>query len=147
MKTIKKIIMSVVLVVLALALSGCTKKETLVCTKDQDEAGVAINSKMEAIFEGNEVTNINLNVTAEVNSALSTYVPNMKNLIESQYEKYKKDGTMVNVTSKDNTIKADLTFDLKKMSSKDKKELDLIDTKGTKKATQRELEKEGYTCK
>lgn len=147
MKVMKKIVMPIMLVVLALVLSGCGKKETLTCTMTQDESGMVMNSKMEAIFEGNEVTKMDLNITAEVDESLSAYVPTMKEAIETQYAKYKKDGVTVNVSNKDNTINADLSFNLKKMSEEDKKALDLIDTKGTKAATKKELEKQGYTCK
>lgn len=147
MKAMKKIIMPIALVGLALVLSGCGKTETLTCTMSQDESGMAMNSKIEAVFEGNEVTKLNLNIDAKVDESLSSYVPTMKSVIESQYEKYKKEGATVKVTSKDNTIKADLSFDLKKMSDEDKEELDLIDTKGTKEASKKDLEKEGYTCK
>lgn len=147
MKNAKKIIMPAILVAVALVLSGCGKTETLTCTMSQDESGMVMNSKMEAIFEGNEVTKIDLNIDAKIDESLSAYVTTMEDVIEAQYEKYKKEGTTVNVSSKDNVIKADLSFDLKNMSDKDKEELDLIDTKGTKEATKKELEKEGYTCK
>lgn len=147
MKKAKKIIMPAVLAAVALVLSGCGKTETLTCTMSQDESGMVMNSKIEAVFEGNEVTKIDLNIDATIDESLSAYITTMEDVIESQYEKYKKEGATVNVSSKDNVIKADLSFDLKKMSDEDKEELDLIDTKGTKEATKKELEKEGYTCK
>ncbi len=67
----------------------------------QDESGMVMNSKIKALFEGNEVTKMDLNITAKVDESLSAYVSTMKDVIEFQYEKYKKDGVTVSVSNKD----------------------------------------------
>lgn len=131
------------MIVIAFMLTGCGK-QTLTCTTSQKQTGMTMNTKITALFENNEVTKMNLDVNIDVDNIYSDYAAAMKDMIDKQYDEYRKDGVTVNVTGEKNRVNASVVFDLKKMSDKDKKELDVY---GTKKATAKELEKQGYTCK
>lgn len=142
----RKILMPLVTIVLAFLLTGCGK-ETLTCTSTQDQTGMTMNTEIVALFNNNEVTNMDLNIDVDVDDSYAEYVDTMRDSIDKEYDKYRKDGVTVNVTSEGKKINAKLVFDLQKMSDKDKKELDVVDVYGTKAATAKELEKQGYTCK
>ncbi len=147
MKNIKKTIMRIGLIMLVVVLSGCTRKQTLTCTMDKNQSGIDMVTKIETIFKDDEIVNLNLYVDAKLDESLSNYVTIFESMLKSRYEKYKKEGTVVDVTKNGNTVKANLSFDLNKMKKEDKKQLDIIDTKSNKDSTQKQLEKQGYTCK
>ncbi len=147
MKNAKKIIMSIVLILLVVVLSGCTRNQTLTCEMNKNQSGINMNTKVETIFKNDHVVKLNLYIDAKLDESLSSYATTFESVLKNEYEKYKKEGTVVDVSTSGNTVKANLSFDLNKMSEKDKKELDIINTKGTKNATKTEFEKEGYTCK
>lgn len=142
----KKIIMLLFVVVLTYMLTGCGK-ETLTCTSTQKQTGMTMNTEVVALFNNNEVTNMDLNIVFDVDDSYEDYIETIRESIDSQYDKYRKKGVTVNVTVEDKKINAKLVFDLKKMSNADKKDLDIVDVYGTKPATAKDLEKQGYTCK
>lgn len=142
----KKVIMPVLAVALVFMLTGCGK-ETLTCTSTQEQSGMKMNTEIVALFDNNEVTNMDLKVVAELDDTYANYIETVRSSIDSQYDKYRKDGVTVSVTAEDKTITASLVFDLRKMSTADKKALDVVDVYGTKSATAKALEQQGYTCK
>ena len=142
----KKALMGLAAVALTFILTGCGT-ETLTCTMSQSETGMKMDQKAVITFEDNEVTNINMNVDVNVDETYSSYVDFMKSMLEEQFKSYSDNGGKVNVDSENNKISIKIDMDVKNMTDDQKKNLDLEDVYGTKDATIKELESQGYTCK
>lgn len=144
----KKRILLGALVVSCILLSGCGTKN-LSCSKTEKEDGFSAEEKIEAKFVGNEVTNVSLNMTMTLDNEYKDNKDLFISMLESKFTNYKnKDGLKFEISSKSDTeIDLVLDADLKKMSEDDKKELDLIDTKGNYDATKKEFIEQGFTCK
>lgn len=142
----KKIMMTLVAVVMMFVLTGCGT-ETLSCTMSQNQAGIKMNKEINATFVNNEVTNMYINVNAELDEAYVSAMDQIKASVEANLKQYKDNGGKLDITTEGNTINARVDFDLAKMSKEQKKNLNMVDVYGTKSATAKELEKQGYTCK
>ena len=142
----KKALMGLAAVALTFILTGCGT-ETLTCTMSQSETGMKMDQKAVITFEDNEVTNINKNVDVNVDETYSSYVDFMKSMLEEQFKSYSDNGGKVNIDSENNKISIKIDMDVKNMTDDQKKNLDLEDVYGTKDATKKELESQGYTCK
>ena len=144
----KKGVLFTALVASCVLLSGCGTK-TLSCSKTEKDSGFSAEETIKAKFVGNEVTNVSLNMTMTLDDEFKDNKDLFISMLEEQFTNYKnKDGLKFEIKSKSDT-EIDLTMDadLKKMSDDNKKELDLIDTKGSYDATKKELEDQGFTCK
>lgn len=142
----KKIMMALVAVVMMFVLTGCGT-ETLTCTMSQTQAGMKMNQEMNATFVNNEVTKMDITMDAEIDEAYASQMDQIKASVEANLKQYKDNGGELDITSEGNVIKAKINLDLSKMSKDQKKNLNVTDVYGTKDATKKELEKEGYTCK
>lgn len=132
---------------LVLCLTGCGK-ETLTCTMTQNQPGVmTMDMEVEALFNNNEVTNMEIDIDANIEEAYESNITAIKDSINTQYENYRKNGAEVNVTNDEDSVNAEIKMDLSKMTDKQKKALEVTDVYGTKEATKKDLEKQGYTCK
>lgn len=142
----KKIMMTLVAVVMMFVLTGCGT-ETLTCTMSQTQTGMTMNQEMNATFVNNEVTKMDINIKAELDEAYVSAMDQIKSSVEANLKQYKDNGGKVEITSEGNVINAKVDFDLSNMSKDQKKKLNMVDVYGTKSATAKELEKQGYTCK
>lgn len=142
----KKIMMTLVAVVMMFVLTGCGT-ETLTCTMSQTQTGMTMDQEMNATFVNNEVTKMDINIKAELDEAYVSAMDQIKSSVEANLKQYKDNGGKVEITSEGNVINAKVDFDLSKMSKDQKKKLNMVDVYGTKSATAKELEKQGYTCK
>ena len=88
-----------------------------------------------------------INVNAELDEAYVSAMDQIKASVEANLKQYKDNGGKLDITTEGNTINARVDFDLVKMSKEQKKNLNMVDVYGTKSATAKELEKQGYTCK
>lgn len=142
----KKILMCGALIVVMFTATGCGR-ETLSCTLTKEQTGVKMEQQVEAYFENNNVTSMNTIIDMTLNDTYAKNIDTVKQTLEKEYKTYKENGGTVSVSSKDNTITIKMDFNLEKMTDAQKKKLNMIDTKGTKDATAKSLEKQGYTCK
>lgn len=142
----KKIMMTLVAVVMMFALTGCGT-ETLNCTMSQNQTGMKMDQEMNATFVNNEVTKMDITINAELDETYASMMDQIKSSVEASLTQYKDNGGDLDITSEGNTIKAKVNLDIAKMSDKQKKNLNMTDAYGTKDATKKELEKQGYTCK
>lgn len=142
----KKMMMAFVAVVMMFVLTGCGT-ETLSCTMSQTQSGIKMDQEINATFVNNEVTNMYINVNAELDESYVSAMDQIKESVEANLKQYKDNGGKLDITTEGNTINARVDFDLAKMSKEQKKNLNMVDVYGTKSATAKELEKQGYTCK
>lgn len=142
----KKMMMALVAGIMMFVLTGCGT-ETLNCTMSQNQAGMKMNQEMNATFVNNEVTKMDITMDAEIDEAYASQMDQIKANVEANLKQYKDNGGKLDITSEGNTIKAKVNIDLTKMSDEQKKKLNMTDVYGTKDATKKELEKQGYTCK
>lgn len=131
-----------------LVLSGCSKTETLSCSKEQKVTGANTTSTMNMTFVNDKVNKINIDIKMEIETAYVSYLDTIKSSVKSSWSKYDNiKGVTLNISSKDNVITASANFNLDKMSTKDKKSLDLVNATSTKAEAKKELKAEGFTCK
>lgn len=132
-------------------LTGCGgSTETLSCSKEDDVATGKTITKMDATFEGNKTTNIDMNITMELKDQYKNYKNQMVEALETQFASYKeKDGVEIKTSSEDSKVSVDVKVDTNKMKDVDAKNLFGFSTtaKQSKKDAKKDLEAEGYTCK
>ncbi len=142
----KKGLMALAAMGIVLVLTGCGT-ETLTCTMSQDESGMKMNQKAVVTFEDNEVTKMKMDVEVEVDEAYANYISMMESMLESQFTQFSDNGAKVDVSSSDSKINVSIDMDVKKMTDEQKENLDMEDVYGSKDATKKALEEQGYTCK
>lgn len=142
----KKVLMALAAMGIVLVLTGCGT-ETLTCTMSQDESGMKMNQKAVVTFEDNEVTKMKMDVEVEVDEAYANYISMMESMLESQFTQFSDNGAKVDVSSDDSKINVSIDMDVKKMTDEQKENLDMEDVYGSKDATKKALEEQGYTCK
>jgi len=146
----KKFFVLGTLVVTAAILTGCGGTETLKCTKEDEAATGKTVTTMEATFEGNTTTKVDMNITMELKDEYKDYKDQMVKALETQFSSFQdKDGVEVKTDSKDSEVSVNVKVDTTKMKDEDAKSLFGFSTKAkqSKADAQKSLEAEGYTCK
>lgn len=141
----KKTLMILVAVVTMFCLTGCGT-ETLTCTMSQSQTGMTMVQKVDATFVNNEVTKMNMKIDITLDDDYASYADTMKSTLEEQYKVFSDNGGKVDVSGEGNIINIGIDLDVKNMTDKQIKNLNMGDVYGTKSATAKELESEGYTC-
>ncbi len=138
------------LLVTAGILTGCGGTETLSCTKEDEAATGKTVTTMDATFEGNKTTKVDMNITMELKDQYKDYKDQMVTALENQFATYKdQEGVEIKTSSKDSKVSVDLKVDTTKMKDSDAKSLLGFgtDSKQSKEDAKKSLEDEGYTCK
>ncbi|MCI9110435.1 MAG: YehR family protein [Bacilli bacterium] len=146
----KKFLILGSLVVMTAVLTGCGGTETLSCTKEDDAATGKTVTTMDATFEGDKTTKVDMNITMELKDQYKSYKDQMVKALETQFASYEgKDGVEVKTSSKDSKVSVDVKVDTTKMKDADAKSLFGFSTesKQSKNDAKKSLEAEGYTCK
>lgn len=148
--TKKKYFMIGVLALSIATLSGCVGEvKTLECTKTSDSEGMKMNELIKAEFNGNKVTNIDMNIsfdtTGQQDGFAKTLEDSLKESFDDKYGNKKGVDYKVNTTSSE--VGVSIKMELDKMTDADKKELNVEDGYDTYDDSKKDLEKEGYTCK
>ena len=148
--TKKKYFMIGVLALSIATLSGCVGEvKTLECTKTSDSEGMKMNELIKAEFNGNKVTNIDMNIsfdtTGQQDGFAKTLEDSLKKSFDKEYGDKKGVDYKVNTTSKE--VGVSIKMELDKMTDADKKELNVEGGYDTYDDSKKDLEKEGYTCK
>jgi len=131
-------------------LTGCGGTEQLSCTKEDDAATGKTITKMDATFEGNKTTTVDMTVTMELKDQYKNYKDQMVKALETQFSSFQdKDGVEVKTDSKDSEVSVNVKVDTTKMKDADAKSLFGFSTKSkqSKDDAKKSLENEGYTCK
>ena len=130
-----------------LVLTGCgvkTNNNVLECSITQDKDKMVTTQTLKAVFEENEVVNMEINTDFKLDDETEALKDNILNAYK---EKYGKNGVDITVTNDENTIYTVIKMDFKVMSDEDKEELNVVDTKGSVSATKKALQNSGYNCK
>ncbi len=136
-----------VMIILTLFISGCDKKKTLICTKSEDTTGMTITTTSTTKFVNDSISNIEMNMTLNLDNSYVKYANTIKNSLEQQYKSYKNEkGVSYNTTVKNDVINFVLLIDNKKISSDTRSKLKLSGSESYD-ANKKILEKDGYTCK
>lgn len=141
--------MKKVIFVLAIliALTGCgTKKQTLSCTKDFNEAGIQKHQEITETFKNDRISNIKLKVEGTISEHLTFNADQIKKALEKQYSSYYDNGMKAKIEINDNKILIEISMDVDKLSKKQIK-ANNIDKYANLKSSKKTLEEEGYTCK
>lgn len=136
-----------IIIILLTVLTGCRKEDKLTCYKIKNKESMVISEEVEVEFIGNKVTDLSMNVDVNFDKNTSFLVQTLKTTLINNFKKYETNGAIIEVDTEDNSIEFDIDFDLKRMSLKQKKSIDLIDVYGTKLVAKKELESKGYVCR
>ena len=144
----KSIFLSMALILLLV--TGCMNKtKTLVCTKDIGTSSIDMTQSINIKFIDDKVedmtTTINVNLPDNYKSYINTFKTTLEKEYKSKYGSYKNVKLNTKVKN-DNEIDVTMYFDYKKMSSSEKKALNLS---GSEKysVNKKTLENQGFSCK
>lgn len=144
----KSIFLSMTLILLLV--TGCMNKtKTLVCTKDIGTSSIDMTQSINVKFIDDKVedmtTTINVNLPDNYKSYINTFKTTLEKEYKSKYGSYKNVKLNTKVKN-DNEIDVTMYFDYKKMSSSEKKALNLS---GSEKysVNKKTLEDQGFSCK
>ena len=144
----KSIFLSMALILLLV--TGCMNKtKTLVCTKDIGTSSIDMTQSINIKFIDDKVedmtTTINVNLPDNYKSYINTFRTTLEKEYKSKYGSYKNVKLNTKVKN-DNEIDVTMYFDYKKMSSSEKKALNLS---GSEKysVNKKTLEDQGFSCK
>lgn len=144
----KSIFLSMALILLLV--TGCMNKtKTLVCTKDIGTSSIDMTQSINIKFIDDKVedmtTTINVNLPDNYKSYINTFKTTLEKEYKSKYGSYKNVKLNTKVKN-DNEIDVTMYFDYKKMSSSEKKALNLS---GSEKysVNKKTLEDQGFYCK
>jgi hypothetical protein len=133
-----------------LLVTGCMNKtKTLVCTKDIGTSSIDMTQSINIKFIDDKVedmtTTINVNLPDNYKSYINTFKTTLGKEYKSKYGSYKNVKLNTKVKN-DNEIDVTMYFDYKKMSSSEKKALNLS---GSEKysVNKKTLEDQGFSCK
>ena len=144
----KSIFLSMTLILLLV--TGCMNNtKTLVCTKDIGTSSIDMTQSINIKFIDDKVedmtTTINVNLPDNYKSYINTFKTTLEKEYKSKYGSYKNVKLNTKVKN-DNEIDVTMYFDYKKMSSSEKKALNLS---GSEKysVNKKTLEDQGFSCK
>ena len=144
----KSIFLSMALILLLV--TGCMNKtKTLVCTKDIGTSSIDMTQSINIKFIDDKVedmtTTKNVNLPDNYKSYINTFKTTLEKEYKSKYGSYKNVKLNTKVKN-DNEIDVTMYFDYKKMSSSEKKALNLS---GSEKysVNKKTLEDQGFSCK
>ena len=144
----KSIFLSMALILLLV--TGCMNEtKTLVCTKDIGTSSIDMTQSINIKFIDDKVedmtTTINVNLPDNYKSYINTFKTTLEKEYKSKYGSYKNVKLNTKVKN-DNEIDVTMYFDYKKMSSSEKKALNLS---GSEKysVNKKTLEDQGFSCK
>lgn len=143
----KKFLVLCVSVLAVGGVTGCGSK-TLTCTQTEEQGSMKMEQTVVAKFTNDKATKVDMTMEMVLDDEYKEFLSTFEKQLSSEFEKLEgKDGVSIKTTTKDNSIKVDLSADLKKISDETKEELDFSDELGTYEETKKEFESQGYTCK
>lgn len=144
---------SVILLIAAIFLTGCSNEKTLTCTNNEEQSGISMGQKVVMTFKNDKVSYVKMSIDSKATS--STIKDNWDMFASMMAEQFKeKEETGVSLTTKNNkeehTFNVTLEIDLTKAKDDALSEYGLdgiADEKATYEDTKKEAEADGFTCK
>ena len=136
-----------IFIILLTVLTGCRKEDKLTCYMIKNQESMIISEEVEVEFIGNKATDLTMDVDIDFDSNTSFLAQTMKTTLINNFKKYETNGAIVEVDTEGNSVEIDIDFDLKRMSAREKKSIDLIDIYGNKLTAKKTLENKGYACR
>ena len=138
----KKLVLAGVLSLLVL--TGCGKKETVVCTMDKEMNGIKVNSTINTLIEGNKFKNMNAEYEIIIPESALSRKNEVVSKLEKQYKEYgEKIGTTIETTETDNGAKVKLEM----TAEQAKKFSGSNNDRATRKDVIELFGKQGFECK
>ena len=142
----KSIFLSMALILLLV--TGCMNKtKTLVCTKDIGTSSIDMTQSINIKFIDDKVEDMTTTINVNLPDNYKSYINTFKTTLEKEYKYGSYKNVKLNTKVKnDNEIDVTMYFDYKKMSSSEKKALNLS---GSEKysVNKKTLEDQGFSCK
>lgn len=138
----KKVILAGMLSLLVL--TGCGKKETVVCTNDQKVSGIDLNSTVNVYLENNKFKGLDMVIDIVVPESLLSAKDTLVSALEKQYQSFETQyGVTPKTTETDNGAKVtmEMTAEQAKEFSGSKND------KATRKDVIEIFGKQGFECK
>lgn len=133
--------------------TGCGSAEkTLICTMPQNESGLAMEQKVEAVFNGKKVTSLKLVVDSKAeDDAIKENWSTFSSVLKSQFEGLDADGIVVSTKddSKNYIYTVTVDVDVTKAKDEDLKNFSLDGISSSKESIEdvkKQLEDAKYTC-
>ncbi len=138
----KKLVLAGVLSLLVL--TGCGKKETVVCTQDQKVSGVALNSTVNVYLEGSRFKGLDMEIDIIVPESLLSRKDTLVSALEKQYKTFE---TTYGVTPKTETTDNGAKVTMNMTADQAKKFSGSKNDKATRKDVIETFGKQGFECK
>ncbi len=133
------------LLVICFVLTGC-KAQTLECVKVRNADAGKFSYKVTLHIQNNKLIDAKMENDLEISNDYEKYSEVLINRFKKTLETYEiKKGVKTDIKTSKDSVKTSITFDLSKMTDKDKKELHFDN--GTKKSLKKHYESDGFKCK
>lgn len=127
-----------------LVLTGCGKKETIVCTNDQKVSGIDLNSTVNVYLENNKFKGLDMQIDIIVPDSMLSAKDTLVKALEKQYQSFEtKYGVTPKTTETDNGAK--VTMEMTAEQAKDFS--GSTNDKATRKDVIETFGKQGFECK
>ncbi len=127
-----------------LVLTGCGKKETVVCTNDQKVSGIDLNSTVNVYLENNKFKGLDMQIDIIVPDSMLSAKDTLVKALEKQYQSFEtKYGVTPKTTETDNGAK--VTMEMTAEQAKDFS--GSTNDKATRKDVIETFGKQGFECK
>ena len=127
-----------------LVLTGCGKKETVVCTNNQSTMGIDLNSTVNVYLQSNKFKGLDMTIDIVVPSSMLSRKDTLVSALEKQYQSFEtKYGVTPKTTETDNGAKVEMN-----MTAEQAKEFSgSKNDKATRKDVIEIFGKQGFECK
>ena len=135
----KKILLFILFI--SIIITGCDKKESLVCKNETSDTGSKTSLTLEIRFINGKITSVSEDGLVKFDSTYKKYIKSYKESLDSMY-----DDEDLNYTSSTNND--EVNFKVTNKDKKIEKMLDKLNIKDKEKGKiRKELEERGYSCK
>ncbi len=135
----KKILLFILFI--SIFITGCDKKESLVCKNETSDTGSKTSLTLEIRFINGKITSVSEDGLVKFDSTYKKYIKSYKESLDSMY-----DDEDLNYTSSTNND--EVNFKVTNKDKKIEKMLDKLNIKDKEKGKiRKELEERGYSCK
>lgn len=142
----KRVLLSSLVGILLLSLTGCGSTETLVCTQTQEEDGATMDMKMEVVFKDNLASEFTMTTDMKFDEEYADYMDTAKESFEDEFSSYKENGMDVDIQTEGTTLTAIVGANFDELTDEEKENLGFDPEENTYESVRAELEDSGLTC-
>lgn len=145
----KKYLFGLAVCALALTLTGCGKVDKVTCSQTTKVTYVTSTVKVDAKIVDDKLKTMSIKSKLYIDKDYASLVNMLKSSLQKNLNNYKGKGVTVSVSTKDNEVYGEVDFDVNKMNSSARKNVNgyNANSKLTKEDLIKNLKKQGYTCK